>query len=161
MTSCSSCGATVSEGAAFCSVCGSPISATPGSMPTHGKASSAGAGISSNVAAALSYLLGFVTGIIFLCIEPYKRDPSVRFHAFQSICFHAVITVLWIVWNNIVWMGFLSLGFLLVLINLMGALVTLGIILYWLFLMYKAYNGERYMIPIIGEFASKLASREG
>jgi uncharacterized membrane protein len=161
MASCSSCGSTVSEGAAYCSACGSPVSSIQGSMPTQHSAGTAGAGISSNVAAAISYLLGFITGILLLSIEPYRRNPLVRFHAFQSICFHVVITVLWIVWNNILWMGFVSLGFLLVLVNLVGALVTLGIILYWLFLMYKAYSGERYLIPMVGAFASMLANKKG
>jgi uncharacterized membrane protein len=124
--------------------------------------SSCGSTVSEGaVAAAISYLLGFITGILLLSIEPYRRNPLVRFHAFQSICFHVVITVLWIVWNNILWMGFVSLGFLLVLVNLVGALVTLGIILYWLFLMYKAYSGERYLIPMVGAFASMLANKKG
>jgi uncharacterized membrane protein len=161
MASCPRCGSAVSGSAAYCSVCGSPVSSArtfPSAVPP--PTGTSGAGMSSAVAGAFSYLLWVITGIILLCVEPYRRDPFVRFHAFQSICFHAVITVLWIVWNNVVWLGFLSLGFLLVFINLVGALVTLGIVFYWIFLMYKAYNGERYMIPVIGEFASKLASKE-
>jgi uncharacterized membrane protein len=57
-----------------------------------------GAGLTPNVAGALAYLLGLVTGIVFLVIEPFKNDRFVRFHAFQSIFVHVAFIVLWIVW---------------------------------------------------------------
>jgi hypothetical protein len=66
MATCGKCGSTVSEGSAFCSVCGSPVSAGGGASQ------GAGAGLASNVAGALAYLLGLITGILFLAIEPYK-----------------------------------------------------------------------------------------
>ena len=52
--------------------------------------------MSSNVAGLLCYILGFITGIIFLVIEPYKNDKFVRFHAFQSIFFNVALIVFWI-----------------------------------------------------------------
>jgi uncharacterized membrane protein len=160
MAACTKCGANVSEGAAFCSVCGAPLASVTGPGPAGATRSAAGAGLSSNVAGALSYLGLLITGIIFLVIEPYKHDRFVRFHAFQSICYTFIIIVLGIIRNNIVWMGFLSFRFLWAIVNLVGALVSLAVFAYWLFLMYKAYNNERYMIPIIGEFALKQAGKE-
>jgi len=153
MATCVKCGSVLSEGAAFCTVCGSPVSAVSGPVPA------AGAGIASNVAAALSYLLGPVTGIIFLMIEPHRREPFVRFHAFQAIFFGVVVLVLSGIWNNILWAGFFSFGFFWRILSLAGNLVGLGILFFWLFLMYKAYNNERYMIPFIGEFALRQASK--
>ena len=87
MAFCVKCGASLSEGAAFCGGCGSAAWTVP---PTGGSATmdAARAGLApdkpipSNGAAALAYLVGFITGIIFLAVEPYKRDSYVRFHAF-------------------------------------------------------------------------------
>jgi uncharacterized membrane protein len=163
MAFCSKCGSAVSEGAVFCSVCGSPASATAGQVtppiPPPPAAGTTGVGISSNVAAALSYLVGFITGIIFLVVDPYKNDKFVRFHAFQSIGFSVVIVILEIVWSMIVSVGLLSLGFLFAIFSLVGFVLWLAIIVFWLFLMYKAYNNETYMIPVIGEWASKQAAK--
>ena len=160
MAFCSKCGSAVSEGAVFCSVCGSPASATGGQttppippVPT----GAAGTGLSSNVAAALAYF--FIVGIIFLLIEQYKNDKFVRFHSFQAVAFGIAAFVLRIVWSMIVSLGFLSFGFLFALFGLVSVLFSLAIFIYWLFLMYKAYNNETYMIPIIGEWASKQAAK--
>ena len=162
MAFCSKCGSAVSEGASFCSVCGSPASAT-GAQATPPvppiPAGAAGAGLSSNVAAALSYLAGFITGIIFLVVEPYRRDQFVRFHALQSIGFSVAIVILEIVWSLIVSVGFLSFGFLFAIVGLVGFVIWLAVIGFWLFLMYKAYSNETYMIPAIGEWASKQAEK--
>ncbi len=157
MAACTKCGSVVSEGAAFCGVCGTPVS-SPASPVTQGPVASTSAGLSSNVAAALSYLLGLITGILFLVMEPYKRDSYVRFHAFQSICYSIIVMVFWIVWNQI-WLGLFSMGFLFTMFSLVGNLISLGIFAFWLFLMYKAYNNERYLIPVIGEFAAKQAGK--
>ena len=166
MASCSKCGSVVSDGAAFCSVCGSPVSpvaspAAPVPQPPAAPISPAvtsAAGISSNVAGALCYLAGLVTGIIFLVVEPYKRDAFVRFHAFQSIFFSIVWIIFRILWSNIVLAG--PLGFLWSLFSLIGTLISLAFFLFWLFLMYKAYNKEKFMIPVIGEMASKQAAKQ-
>ena len=101
MAFCSKCGSAISEGAAFCGVCGSPASSTgaqtppPPPPPQVGPAS---AGMSSNVVAALSYF--FITGIIFLLMDQFKRDKFVRFHSFQSIAYGIVVTVFSIVWGQ-------------------------------------------------------------
>ncbi len=155
MPFCGKCGESVSEGAAFCSRCGAPVGSIPGvgPIPAPGKA------LTSNVAALLSYVLGFITGIVFLILEPYKNDTFVRFHAFQSIIFSAALVVFWIVWNGFFWTLLLSLSFLWPVLNLINTVVSLGAFLLWLFLMYKAYNGERYMIPIIGEFAARQSGQ--
>jgi len=112
--------------------------------------------MASNVAGLLTYILGFITGIIFLVIEPYKNDKFVRFHAFQSIFFNVALVVFWIAYlilSSI--LGFVSLGILAMLMGLLGLVITLAILAYWIFLMYKAYNNELYKIPFIGDLAAK------
>ena len=112
--------------------------------------------MASNVAGLLTYILGFITGIIFLVIEPYKNDKFVRFHAFQSIFFNVALVVFWIAYMIIVSvLGFVTLGILAVLMGLVGLIITLAILAYWIFLMYKAYNHELYKIPFIGDLAAK------
>ena len=114
--------------------------------------------MSSNVAGLLTYILGFITGIIFLVIEPYKNDRFVRFHAFQSIFFNVALIVFWIAYTIVASiLGFVSLGILAVVMGLVGLLISLAILAYWIFLMYKAYNNELYRIPFIGDLAAKQA----
>jgi len=121
--------------------------------------SAASAGMTSNVAGALTYLVGLVTGIIFLVLEPYKRDPFVRFHAFQSIFLNVALIIFGIVWSNIIMMMVFSIGFLFGFLSLISSLIYLAFFALWLFLMYKAYNKETFKIPFIGDMASKQASK--
>lgn len=96
-----------------------------------------GTGLPRNTAAALSYVLGWVTGIIFLLIE---KDPFVRFHAMQSIITFGVLMLL----------SFVPLvGWIL------SPLVAIVGFVLWLVLIFKAYQGEEFKLPVIGEFAKK------
>jgi len=114
--------------------------------------------MSSNVAGLLTYILGFITGIIFLVIEPYKNDKFVRFHAFQSIFFNVALIVFWIAYTILASiLGVVSLGILAMVMGLVGLLISLAILAYWIFLMYKAYNNEYYKVPFIGDLAAKQA----
>ena len=94
MTYCAQCGAEVTG--AFCPPCGAAVNtggpqasyAAPGTSASAPAAAVAAPGMSENVAGALCYLLGLVTGIIFWVLAPYNQNRFVRFHAFQSIFFH-------------------------------------------------------------------------
>jgi len=107
-----------------------------------------------NIAGALCYLAGFISGIFFLVAEPYKHDRFVRFHALQSI----FLSVAWIV-------VYFALGILTSLLPLamwrlvgaMSSLASLGFFLLVLFTMYKAYSNERFKVPVIGDLAEKQA----
>jgi len=99
-------------------------------------------GLPKNTAAALSYVLGWITGIVFLLM--YRKDNFIRFHAAQSIVTFGILTVIvfipvigWIL-SPLVWI----VGFVL-----------------WLFLIYKAYQGEEFKLPWVGNLAKKLLSR--
>jgi uncharacterized membrane protein len=110
--------------------------------------------MTDNVAGALCYVLGLITGIIFLALAPYNQNRFVRFHAFQAIFFHVAWIALWIVR--------LALAFVLpwgmsLLLSLFMLLIWLGGLACWIFLIVKAYNGERFKLPIIGDIAEKQA----
>jgi uncharacterized membrane protein len=125
-----------------------------------GQAAPAAAGtvMPSNVAGLLAYILWFITGIIFLVIEPYKNDKFVRFHAFQSIFFSAAVTAFWIAYSILASiMSFVTLGILAMAMGLVGHLIWLAILAYWILLMYKAYKNELYKIPFIGDLTAKQA----
>ena len=99
-------------------------------------------GFDANVAAALTYLVGFVTGIIFLLVE--KENKFVRFHAMQS---------------TIVFAGIVAVDILLQIVPILGALVVIFIVIpasavLWLLLMYKAYQGEEFKLPLVGQMAA-------
>jgi uncharacterized membrane protein len=102
----------------------------------------AGAGLPNNMAGALCYLLGPVTGIIFLLLE--KENTFIRFHAMQSTVVFGGLFVL-----NI------FLGFIPILGWLTGTLLSLVGLVLWVVLLVKAYQGERYKLPYIGEIAEK------
>ena len=114
-------------------------------------------GLEENVACALCYALGLLTGVVFLVLAPYNQNKLIRFHAFQSIFFHAALIVVYIV--------ALILSFILVFIPVLGHVLILLIYLAlgltafggWIFLMYKAYNREKFVIPVIGPIAEKQA----
>jgi uncharacterized membrane protein len=153
MAFCAKCGAQVVEGVGFCASCGTPVGSTAAGPAAPAVAATA---MTSNVAGLLTYILGFITGIIFLVIEPYKNDKFVRFHAFQSIFFNVALIVFWIAYSIVASvMGFVSLGVITVLMAGLSLLFSLAVLAYWIFLMYKAYNHELYKIPFIGDLAAK------
>lgn len=114
-------------------------------------------GLTDNLAGALCYLAGLITGILFLVIEPYNRSRTVRFHAFQSIFFNIAWIAVWIV--EMIISAALTpipvLGWLLSL--LLWTAIALGGFILWLVLMWKAYQGERLVLPVIGPLAEKQA----
>lgn len=98
-------------------------------------------GIQANIAALLSYALGFISGVIFILIE--KDNKFVRFHAMQSIFTFGAIFVLQMV--------LIYIPFLIMLLPLLG---LLSLVL-WIILMIKAYQGETFKLPVIGDMAEK------
>ncbi|WP_205743020.1 DUF4870 domain-containing protein [Halalkalirubrum salinum] len=118
-----------------------------------------GTGLDSNVAGALAYLLGPITGIAFYVLEP--DDEFVRFHAVQSIAVFGGFFVLSIVLSVV--LGALSLvpgiGWIIGIVLGLGSflLAPIGLVV-WAFLMYKAYNNERYAVPVVGRYAERYAT---
>lgn len=160
MAFCGNCGTAVAEGTAFCGKCGGRVGAGSSAPAgaSAGAPAAADAGLSSNLVYALAYFLGLFTGILFLVLDPYKNDRKVRFHCFQSIFFNVAVIAVFIALSVI--SGILSAisgGILALVLLPLHLLLSLAIFCYWLFVMYKAYQGEEYRIPFIGAFAAKQA----
>ena len=152
MATCSKCGAD-SEGK-FCQQCGAPLGESEGATqptpppPAQPPPSAAGSGMTDNVAGTLCYVLGFITGIIFLVLEPYSKNKAVRFHAFQSIFVSVALFVIWIAISAVLpWGVYL----------LISPLLSLGQLGLWIFLLWKTYQKQKVVLPVIGEMAEKQA----
>lgn len=155
MAFCAQCGSPLESAAqgGFCPACGAP--AGPGTAPppsSPATAPPATAPLEENVIHALCYALGPLTGVLFLALEPYNRNRTTRFHALQSI-------FVWVAWMA----GFAILSFLAY-TPFIGIVFTLVILMYpvgglllWLFLMFKAYNKERFVVPVLGTLAESRA----
>jgi uncharacterized membrane protein len=97
----------------------------------------------SRLIAALAYLGGAISGVIVLAIE--KQDPFVRFHAMQS---------------TVTFLGVLVVNLIVVSLPVVGLVLSVpfvvGVIAIWIFMMVKAFRGERYKLPYAGDFAEHL-----
>jgi uncharacterized membrane protein len=102
-------------------------------------------GLQENIAALLSYVLGWVTGLVFFLIEPNNR--FVRFHAMQSIIVFGIFTLLSIIFN---WLPFWFV--------IWPILSILAFIL-WVILIVKAYQWVYFKLPLVGDLAEKWANR--
>ena len=135
---CSSCGTQMADGATVCPGCGKAAASAAAT------AAPAGGGLQENVAGMLAYFT-IIPAIIFLVIEPYNRNKFIRFHAFQCLFLAAVyiaaqivctaIPLLWVI------LPFLYLGFVIL----------------WVLLVVKAYGGQKFKLPVIGDLAEKQA----
>jgi len=108
----------------------------------------------ANVIAALTYLLGFVTGLIFLYLEPYNQNEFIRFHARQSIGFSVAWFAIAVIFGVFIAVLPHGLGALL---NFILTLIDIALAVFWVVLMYKAYTGERYRIPELADIVDSIA----
>lgn len=171
MANCTKCGAAIADDSAFCGACGqprtqastvAPATASVAAAPTMAvggpvpSGAATGAGLTMNLAAALSYALGLITGILFLVLEPYKNNRFVRFHAIQSIIFSVACVAFAIVWSIIVGILVSIAGFWVLTVDVpLRLLIGLGIFAFWLYVMFQAYSQREYRIPWIGDIAAK------
>ncbi len=119
-----------------------------------------------NVASALCYVLVWLTGIIFFFVE--KKSKTVKFHAMQSILTFLPLTIIgwvvgWLGTPSVSWSGGGYWGYsynpgIPALIYLSWAIYAVTIIL-WILLIFKAYSGEKFKVPIIGNIAEKQANK--
>jgi uncharacterized membrane protein len=149
MAFCPSCGSQV-EGR-FCAKCGTAVGAGEvGAAATPAPQAAVPAGLTDNVASALCYALGLITGVLFLVLAPYNQNRAIRFHAFQSIFMHVAAIIIWVVW---IFVSIVSGG----LLGLISPLIWLGFFVLWLVVIIKAYQGQKLVLPIIGPLAEKQA----
>jgi uncharacterized membrane protein len=101
-------------------------------------------GLTKNAAAALAYVLGPISGLVFLLLE---KDPYVRFHAMQSIVVFVVLIILqWVLGLTMVLLPFASL-------------VSILMFVAWLFLIYKAWMGDEWEVPLLGKYVRKFLKK--
>jgi uncharacterized membrane protein len=132
-----------------------PPYAQPLPPPTYGATPSLG--MTQNMAGALCYLFGFITGILFLVLAPYNQDRTIRFHAFQSIFLNIAWFVIWVV-ITIITLGFRVIPFLGIFISfVLHFAIGLGGLFLWLYMMFKTYNGAKIVLPVVGPMAEKQA----
>ena len=169
MSACRSCGNALAADTRFCQTCGSPtelqsdvsVSGIEGPAAVAVISPSGGTGsktMDTNLVGALTYLAGFITGIMFLILDPYKSNSFVRFHAFQSILFNVAWIVFWIVWMilSAVLTPLTAGAFGLIALPLMLLFTVTGFGI-WIFLMYQAYQQKLFRLPVVGKFAAEQA----
>ena len=171
MTYCPNCGSAV-EGR-FCPKCGAAASPGAGATPPGGGTGyvppvpppgspsgyappAAGLGMEENLASALCYIP--IVGLIFLLIEPYNKNKTIRFHAFQSLFY----CLAWIVVSNGVGILFAIMYAVLpygvwAILRLLSTVINLALLVGWILMAVKAYQRDRFMMPIIGPLAAKQA----
>ena len=109
------------------------------------------------VAGALAYFT-FIPAVIFLLLDPYKRNRFVRFHSFQCIFAWLAALLIGIVLRIVAYILLIIpvLGHLLIL--LISMVVALAVFVLWLVLIVKALQGETFKLPVVGDFAEQQAS---
>ena len=153
MAFCTQCGS-VAEGQ-FCPKCGASIAGAPPAQTMTGAP-----GLTQNAAAALCYLFGMITGIVFLVMAPYNQQRRVRFHAFQSILLNVALVVVHI-GITILSLMFHAFSFTLgLMVGALHLLVSLGFFLVWLYMMWNTYQGGDTHLPVIGALAASQAGTD-
>ena len=156
MAFCKACGQDIGE-AAFCPKCGAGQGAAAAAPASVASSDSPTAGMDENVAGLLCYLFGWISGLIFLLID---KRPFVKFHAAQSIAFNIAFVAIWVVFwicSSIIAVVtaamHIPIGFLTFFLS---PIIGLGFLVIWIFLMYKAYNHEKFKLPIIGNIVENM-----
>jgi uncharacterized membrane protein len=117
-------------------------------------APASGGGLQDNVAGLLVYLIG-ILAIVFLLIEPYNKNKFVRFHCFQCIFYWVAVIALSIALAVLsIILGMMHLGVILLALY---PLFWLAVLVAWIMLMVKAYQGQKWKLPFIGDLAEKQA----
>jgi uncharacterized membrane protein len=127
-----------------------------GAPPSAGAAASGptSMGMQPNVAAGLSYVLGWITGLVFFFME--KQNRFVRFHAMQSILFFGGLSILGIVLRIIIGIDIPFLSLVALCINgLLGLVAFVG----WIVLLINGFQGKYFKLPVIGDYAEKYANQ--
>ena len=147
MAFCIACGAQMPDGANACPACGRATAAAGAASAATGAG-----GLTDNMAGALAYVT-IIPAIVFLVMEPYNRNRFIRFHAFQCILAAVAWTALWIALGIVVRIPFF--GWLTFLV---WPLVSLAGFVVWLILVLKAYQGQKFKLPMIGDIAETQAN---
>ena len=141
---CAACGGQMADNATACPACGKAAGQSAGGGAAAAPAA-AGGGLADNVAGGLAYIT-IIPAIIFLVVEPYSRNKFVKFHAFQCLGLAVLSIALWIV-NVVPVIGWI-----------LGLVGHLAVFVIWVICVIKAFQGGKFKIPVIGDFAEKQAN---
>jgi len=149
LTSCPHCAAQMPETAVFCPGCGLPLQTETHAQGKVGP-------FPENVVGALAYLT-FIPAIVFLLVEPYSKNRFVRFHSVQCLLLGgaAILLAIALKLASVVLFIIPVLGPLLVV--LVSTVVALAVIVIWLVLLIKAFQGEMFKLPLLGDIAGQQA----
>jgi uncharacterized membrane protein len=153
---CPKCGTENPDDAKFCSKCGAGL----GTASSPSGTSESSTGLSPNVAGLLCYVVGWITGIVFVVIE--KKSTFVKFHAWQSIMTFGILTVIQIIISMLgalVWTPFGVVSGLWMVLNVLGIIVWVLTVGLWIALMVLAYGGKMWKLPGVGNWAEKQARK--
>jgi len=140
---CPKCGMQIAEGAACPQCAAGSVPPTPQTV--------AASGLTENVAGMLAYFT-FIPAIVFLVLEPYNKSRFIRFHAFQCIFVTVAFVALGIA------LGIISMIPFLGLITIpLHFVIWLGAVALWIVLVLKAYQGQMFKLPVVGDMAEKQA----
>ena len=144
MAFCTGCGVQVAEGSNLCPACSAKAAVAT---------QTSAAGMTDNIAGALAYVTP-IPAVIFLVVAPYNKNRFVRFHAFQSLFVFVCLFVFNLVVFSLLagdWWSAMNGGLRLY------ELVRLAEFIFLLVLLVKAYQGHKFKVPVIGDFAEKQA----
>ncbi len=110
-------------------------------------------GLSENAAGGLAYIT-VIPAIIFLIVAPYNKNSYIRFHSWQCI----FMAIAWFVIDVAIGIFGRMLVFFRVISFALYPLIALAMLILWLMVLIKAFNGERFKLPIIGDLAEKQAN---
>jgi uncharacterized membrane protein len=147
---CTNCGLQLPENANNCPGCGKPVA-----QPVGGGAGDRPAptgGLTDEAAGLLAYVT-IIPAIIFLVMEPYNRSRFIRFHSFQSIFFFLAMFVLSAAVTVVGMLPLLGWATLL-----LWPLFYLAAFVIWVLMMIKAYGGQMWKVPLIGDIAERQAN---
>lgn len=133
--------------------------------PPPGQVGKSSTGLDENIAALLSYVFGWVSGLVFFLME--KDSKLVRFHAMQSILFCVVVAVLgialWVVTFLFLFVGAMLPDIMGSLLALLGTLIWLvfsvALLIAWILCLVRAYQGQFFKLPVIGNMAEKIVNK--
>lgn len=152
MAFCSTCGAQLPAGVTACPACTGSASSSGTAAAPAPAVSAAGAGLTDNVAGMLAYVT-IIPPILFLVTAPYNRNRFIRFHSFQCLFLCVAFIAIGIA------LSILTAIPLMALLTIpLHFLLGIGGLILWVVLLLKAYQGQMFKVPVVGDMAEKQAA---
>jgi uncharacterized membrane protein len=156
MPYCTHCGSQVQPTDLYCGRCGTRQPVSPGAAPGTAGGANSLSQINARTASLLCYLpiVGWIPSIVVLAADRFRKDRTVRFHAFQGLyLFVAWLLVEWVV-SPLFW------GFDLTGRRVITGLLKTAIFAGWIFMLVKVAQDQMYKLPVIGELADRSLSEQ-